>query len=74
MALIQRAAGEDKRGRVTSVFSVFQESMGLLAAALFAIVSLSAGAVQPMLVATAIFLTIAGLIALTALRRGAGAT
>lgn len=74
LALIQRAAGEDKRGRVTSVFSVLQESMGLLAAALFAIVSLSAGAVQPMLVATAIFLTIAGLIALTALRRGAGAT
>lgn len=74
LALIQRAAGEDKRGRVTSVFSVLQESMGLLASALFAIVSLSAGAVQPMLVATAIFLTVAGLFALTALRRGAGAT
>ncbi|MCJ7832263.1 MAG: hypothetical protein MUP92_02305, partial [Actinobacteria bacterium] len=60
-----------KRGRVTSVFSVLQESMGLLAATSFALVALSASSVQPMLIWTAVFLTVSGLIALTALRRQA---
>jgi len=71
LALIQRVAGEDKRGRVTSVFSVLQESMGLVAATVFALVALPSSAVQPMLVWTAVFLTVSGLIALTALRRRA---
>jgi MFS family permease len=71
LALIQRVAGEDKRGRVTSVFSVLQESMGLLAATLFAVVSLSASQVQPVLITASTFLLVAGLVAMRALRRGA---
>jgi 4-hydroxybenzoate polyprenyltransferase len=71
LALIQRVAGEDKRGRVTSVFSVLQESIGLIASLVFAAVALEPSAVQPMLIGAAVFLMVAGAVALTALRRGA---
>jgi predicted MFS family arabinose efflux permease len=71
LALIQRVAGEDKRGRVTSVFSVLQESIGLLASVFLASVALSQSSVQPMLIGAAVFLIVAGVLALTALRRGA---
>lgn len=71
LALIQRVAGQDKRGRVTSVFSILQESTGLVAALAFAAVALPHAAVQPMLVGAAVFLMVAGGLGLTALRRGA---
>lgn len=71
LALIQRVSGQAKRGRVTAVFAVLEESIGLLASVVFASLALPLGAVQPMLLGTGAFMTFAGVVGITALRRGA---
>lgn len=72
LALIQRVSGADRRGRVTAVFSILEESMGMLAAVVFAALALPLRAVQPAMIGAGIFMFLAGVFALIALRRGAG--
>lgn len=69
LALIQRVSGEEKVGRVTSVFSVLQESIGMVAALAFASLALPASAVQPMLLGVGVFMAVAGAAALFTMRR-----
>jgi predicted MFS family arabinose efflux permease len=61
MALIQRVAPEWQRGRVTSVFGVLQETVGLTASITVAAVGLAVGTVRPALVGGGIFVAAAGL-------------
>src|SRR5207247_10763373 len=77
MALIQRVAPERQRGRVTSVFGVLQEAVGLTTSLTLAAIGLSVGVVRPALVAWGAFLVVAGLVGVRAfgrLRRRAAAT
>jgi MFS family permease len=68
MALIQRLAGDEKRGRVTSVFAVLQEGTAIVAA--IAIVGLGdLVSVRPSLVVTGMLLAAAGVLALSGLTR-----
>ncbi len=71
LALIQRAAEPEKRGRVTSVFLVLEESMGMFAALAFAAMALPTKAVQPILLGGSAFMVLVGIGALSALRRRA---
>jgi MFS family permease len=71
LALIQRASTPEKRGRVTSVFFVLEESTGLFAALAFAALALPTKAVQPILIAGSGFMVLVGLGALYAIRRRA---
>jgi len=74
LALIQRAAEPEKRGRVTSVFLVLEESMGMFAALGFAALALPSSAVEPILLVGAVFMVLVGLVALVTLRRRAAVT
>lgn len=71
LALIQRTAAPEKRGRVTSVFFVLEESMGMFAAMGFAALALPIKAVQPILIGGSGFMVLVGFGALSALRRRA---
>ena len=75
LALIQRLAGEEKRGRVTSVFTVVQEGSAVVAAAV--IVALGGlVVVRPSLAVCGAFLVVAGALSLLRLSgrlRGRGA-
>jgi predicted MFS family arabinose efflux permease len=66
LALVQRAAGEERRGRVTAVFGVLQEGTGLLGSGVLASVGTFI-AVQPVLVASGFLLTVGGLVGRRAL-------
>jgi MFS family permease len=68
LALVQRAAGEERRGRVTAVFGVLQEGTGLLSSLALAAVGAFI-AVQPALVACGFLLALGGLGGLRVLRR-----
>lgn len=68
LALVQRAAGEERRGRVTAVFGVLQEGTGLISS--LGIASVGALiAVQPVLVGSGAALSLGGLAGLRRLRR-----
>lgn len=68
LALIQRAAGREKRGRVTSVFSILQEGSALVASAL--IVGLGRlVVVRPTLAGGGVGLALVGLLGLRSLSR-----
>ena len=70
LALVQRLAGEEKRGRVTSVFAVLQEGSALVVAA--AVVGLGdLVVVRPSIVASAVLLGATGILGLAALSHGA---
>ena len=60
LALVQRAAGEESRGRVTAVLGVLQEGTGLLSSVALASVG-ALVAVQPVLVGSGVLLVVAGL-------------
>jgi Na+/melibiose symporter-like transporter len=60
-ALVQRAAGQEARGRVTSVLGVLQEGTGLLSSIALASVG-ALVAVQPVLVASGVLLIVVGVI------------
>jgi predicted MFS family arabinose efflux permease len=59
LALVQRAAGEESRGRVTAVLGVLQEGTGLLSSVALASVGALVAA-QPVLVASGILLVVVG--------------
>jgi len=59
LALVQRAAGEERRGRVTAVFGVLQEGTGLLGSGALASVGTFV-AVQPVLVGSGFLLAAGG--------------
>ena len=59
LALVQRAAGEEARGRVTSVLGVLQEGTGLLSSVALASVG-TLVAVQPVLVGSGVLLVVVG--------------
>ena len=61
LALVQRAAGEESRGRVTAVLGVLQEGTGLVASVALASVG-SLVAAQPVLVGSGILLVVVGTI------------
>ena len=68
LALIQRVAGEEKFGRVTSVFAILQEGSGLIIS--LAIIALgSLVVVRPWLMVTGPLVLISGVLGLAALRR-----
>ncbi len=68
LALIQRVAGGEQRGRVTSVFGVLQEGMGLVSS--LSIVALGGiVVVRPTLAGTALLLGLTGLLGLRAFAR-----
>jgi hypothetical protein len=68
LALMQRLAGEEKRGRVTSIFAVLQEGTAIFAAlAMIALGDLVR--VRPWLLAIAILIGVAGILGLGALAR-----
>jgi len=69
MALIQRVAPERQRGRVTSVFGVLQETVGLTASLTVALVGLAVVTVRPALVGGGIFVAVAGLVGMRAFVR-----
>ncbi len=69
LALIQREAGEEQRGRVTSVFGVLQEGMALVTSLTVAALGVSAAVVRPTLVGTGLALSLVGLFGLRALAR-----
>ena len=69
MALIQRVAPERQRGRVSSVFGVLQEAVGLATSITLAVIGLAVGVVQPALVAWGIFLVLAGLVGIRSFGR-----
>jgi predicted MFS family arabinose efflux permease len=65
LALIQRVAGEEQRGRVTSIFGALQETMGIVSAlALLALGSLVV--VQPTIVGAGVVVIVVGLLGLRA--------
>src|SRR5439155_23384173 len=68
LALIQRVAGEELFGRVTSVFAILQEGSGLLISILIVALG-SLVVVRPSLVVTGPLLCAAGVLGLVALRR-----
>jgi len=68
LALIQRVAGEEQRGRVTSIFGSAQETMGI-ASSLVLLALGSLVIVQPTLVAAGIAVIAVGLLGLRAARR-----
>jgi len=61
LALVQRTAGEESRGRVTAVLGVMQEGTGLLSSVALASVG-AIVAVQPVLVGSGVLLVAAGVI------------
>jgi predicted MFS family arabinose efflux permease len=61
MALIQRVAPETRRGRVTSVFGVLQETVGLMASLTVAGIGLAVGTVRPALIGGGVFVGVAGI-------------
>ncbi len=61
LALIQRVAGEEQRGRVTSIFGSLQEAMGIVSAAAIMLLG-SLVLVRPTLVGAGIVLTLAGVV------------
>ncbi|HSL12071.1 MAG TPA: MFS transporter [Actinomycetota bacterium] len=61
LALVQRAAGEESRGRVTAVLGVLQEGTGLVSAIALASVG-ALVAVQPVLVGSGVLLVVVGTI------------
>jgi MFS family permease len=68
LALIQRVAGEEKRGRVTSVFATLQEGTAIAAA----VVMVALGSlvdIRPGILATGGLLVVTALLGLRALRR-----
>jgi predicted MFS family arabinose efflux permease len=68
LALIQRVAGEEQRGRVTSIFGSLQETMGIVSAvALLALGPLVV--VRPTLVAAGAIVVVVGLVGLRGARR-----
>ena len=69
MALIQRVAPEIQRGRVTSVFGVLQETVGLTASLTVAGIGLAVGTVRPALVGTGVFVAVAGIVGIRAFAR-----
>jgi predicted MFS family arabinose efflux permease len=68
LALIQRVAGEEQRGRVTSIFGSLQETMGIVSG-LVLIVLGSVVVVQPVLVGAGVAVVAVGLAGLAAARR-----
>ena len=68
-ALIQRVSGEDRRGRVTSVFGVLQEGVGLATSVTIAILGMATIVVRPALVGLGAFLGISGLLGVRAFGR-----
>jgi MFS transporter, LPLT family, lysophospholipid transporter len=70
LALIQRVAGEDQRGRVTSIFGSLQETMGI-ASALVLLALGSVVVVQPTLVGAGLVVVAVGLLGMRAARRRA---
>jgi MFS family permease len=68
LALIQRVAGEEQRGRVTSIFGSLQEAMGIVSAlALMAFGSLVV--VRPTLLGAGLAVVVVGLVGLRIARR-----
>ena len=61
LALVQRTAGEESRGRVTAVLGVLQEGTGLVSSVALASVG-ALVAVQPVLVGSGVLLVAAGVI------------
>jgi MFS family permease len=69
LALIQRVAGDARRGRVTSVFGVLQEGTALATTLGIAAAGLAVGLVAPVLVAGSGVLVAAGLLGVRAFLR-----
>lgn len=65
LALIQRVAGEEQRGRVTSIFGSAQESMGIVSAVTVMLLG-PLVVVRPTLVAAAVVLLLTGVVAVRA--------
>ncbi len=70
LALIQRVAGEEQRGRVTSIFGSLQETMGIVSG-LVLITLGSVVVVQPTIVCAGIAVTVVGLVGHGVARRRA---
>ena len=68
LALIQRVAGEELFGRVTSVFAILQEGSGLAISVLIVALG-SLVAVRPSLLVAGPLLCVSGALGLVALRR-----
>jgi MFS family permease len=68
LALIQRLAGEEQRGRVTSIFAVLQEGTAIVAALIMVALG-DLVEVRPSLLAGAVLIGAAGALGLVALRR-----
>ncbi len=69
LALIQRVAGEEQRGRVTSVFGALQESTGLAGSLAIAVLALSIAAIRPVLIGAGVILVLTGAAGLRAFSR-----
>jgi predicted MFS family arabinose efflux permease len=59
-ALIQRASGQERRGRVTGVFEILQETIGFASSVAFATLALPDSAVRPLLAAGGVVIATAG--------------
>jgi MFS family permease len=69
LALIQRVSSPEERGRVTAVFSILEEAMGMAASVVFALLAIRASAVRPVMIGMSVLLLASGLVAISALRR-----
>lgn len=68
LALIQRVAGEEQRGRVTAIFGSLQETMGIVSALTLLFLG-SLVVVQPTLIGAGIAVVVVGLVGHRAARR-----
>jgi Na+/melibiose symporter-like transporter len=67
LALIQRTAGEEQRGRVTSIFGSLQEAMGIVSA--LTIMALGTVVIRPTLVTAGVVVILTGLVGFRAATR-----